>query len=250
MNGTVFAGTTAGASVTTRSPTFNITLTPAFKCAAPPFTAVQSVRDAGYAPLRLTTPMGGDVQLQTNLQGTLGDVLGQLTPVDLSFDVTGITKSTVEVVNSATGFSPGAQDGNQPFFAVQLQLVFDTRNASLTPGAYQMRFNFTSGSTGGFSALSDEFYIAQQAPCVGLSVASASSGASPTSGASVSILPTNPSMTGPATSNSSPTGAGSAAPAGNGTPAPSSAAPRWATHEPRCLGLLLFTMLFIELLQL
>ncbi|KAJ7215596.1 hypothetical protein GGX14DRAFT_608666 [Mycena pura] len=193
MNGTV-----AGTAVSALSPTFNITLASVFQCDVPSFTPVRSVRDPGYAPLRVVVPAGGTVFLQTDLQGAAGDILGQYFFFDSEWPQTTDLNATVELVNSATEFDPGAQSAPE-LGLIFGAIAFDTHNASVTPGAWKMRLNFTSSgghSPGSFSALSDEFYVAQQAPCVGLRVPAASE--SSTAGTDAATGPSAPAA-GPAT---------------------------------------------------
>ncbi|KAJ7465822.1 hypothetical protein B0H11DRAFT_2240092 [Mycena galericulata] len=180
MNGTIYNGNTPLSSVTTRSSTMNITIGDGFQCNTPAaFTPVRSLSDADYSPVRVIQPAAGDVVLQTELAGELGSVGGVLTVLDGLFDDIDMVNVTLELVNVETGFSTVPQtidSGSLPFYDDIIE--YTTNNVTLNPGTWKMRMNFTGtgpGSTGKFSALSDEFFVAQQSPCVGLAQSSSSS---------------------------------------------------------------------------
>ncbi|KAJ7878068.1 hypothetical protein B0H13DRAFT_1892865 [Mycena leptocephala] len=93
---------------------------------------------------------------------------------------------TLELVNVEAGFSTSSQS------------LATVDNVSLNPKTWKMRMNFTGtspGSTEKVSAWSDEFFVAQQSPCVGLTQSSISSSvatqSTPATGISPPTLPTS-----------------------------------------------------------
>ncbi|KAJ7652914.1 hypothetical protein B0H17DRAFT_1147254 [Mycena rosella] len=153
MNGTIWSGITTLSTTTARSNTFNVNTSTSYPCNTPPWTPVRSVTDPGYSPLRITDPVGGDVEYQTNLNdGQLSSLSVEFTVVDAFFDI--------------------LKDGDVQATNMAMTMEF-------------IRSNFTSTSPhnpGSFVAFSDEFYVALEAPCAGLTVnnsTSATSSASP-----------------------------------------------------------------------
>ncbi|KAJ7634002.1 hypothetical protein B0H17DRAFT_1149809 [Mycena rosella] len=198
MNGTIWSGTTTLSTTTARSNTFNVNTSTSYPCNTPPWMPVRSVTDPGYSPLRITDLVGGDVEYQTNLNdGQFSSLSVEFTVVDAFFDILkgGDVQATnmamtMEFVISDTEYTPGfitivPDDTNQ------LTFDYPTGNIILAPGAWKaslsahIRSNFTNTSPhnpGSFVALSDEFYVALEAPCAGLTVnnsTSATSAASP-----------------------------------------------------------------------
>ncbi|KAJ7722433.1 hypothetical protein DFH07DRAFT_856942 [Mycena maculata] len=216
MNGTIYNGNTPLSSVTTRSSTMNITIGDEFQCNTPAaFTPVRSLSDAGYSPVRVVLPVAGDVFVQTQLTGVLGLVGGTVAVVDGLFDVTDMVNPTLELVNVETGFSTSPQSlatiGNQGLLLDNGGIEYTTDNVTLNPGTWKMRMNFTGtgpGSTGKFSALSDEFFVAQQSPCVGLAQSGSSSSvatqSTPATGTSPPTLPTSSAAASTTPSSSTP----------------------------------------------
>ncbi|KAJ7926913.1 hypothetical protein B0H13DRAFT_1861920 [Mycena leptocephala] len=93
---------------------------------------------------------------------------------------------TLELVNVETGFSTSPQS------------LATVDNVTSNPGTWKMRMNFTGTgpwSTEKVSALSDELFVAQQSPCVGLTQSSTSSSiatqSTPATGISQPTLPTS-----------------------------------------------------------
>ncbi|CAK5271979.1 unnamed protein product [Mycena citricolor] len=199
MNGTV---SPTGTNVTFRSVTTNITLADeSFACTTPgAYVPVTGLADARYSPVRLTQPAAGAVFTQTDLGGALGLIGSVLTLVDLLFDLRDMVNPTLEAVNVDTGFATPAQAVNHGIIIDPSIVPYATKNVTVLPGTWKLRLNFTAtgpASTGSFSTLSDEFFVAQQAPCVGLS-GSAGSGASSSasSGATGAASQTSASTTG------------------------------------------------------
>ncbi|KAJ7844318.1 hypothetical protein B0H13DRAFT_1908937 [Mycena leptocephala] len=201
MNGTIYNGNTPLSNITTRSPTMNITIIDNFQCNTPAaFTPVRSLSDADYSPVRVIQPVAGDV-------------------VDM-------VNPTLELVNMETGFNTSPQslstvgdsESNGPLESQRLLSIFGTvryttDNVTLKPGTWKMRMNFTvidPGSTRKFSALSDEFFVAQQFPCVGLAQSSSSSSVATQStlatGTSPPTLPTSSAAASKTPSSTSPSG--------------------------------------------
>ncbi|KAF7347048.1 BTB domain-containing protein [Mycena venus] len=132
---------------------------------------VQSLSDAGYSPIRVIEPAAGDVFLQTDLTGALAFVGGTVTTVDGLFDVIDMVNPTLELVNVETGFSTSPQSladaDSQALLLHDGGITYATDNVTLNPGTWKMRVNFTGtgpGSTGKFSALSDEFFLIDRCP--------------------------------------------------------------------------------------
>ncbi|KAJ7691432.1 hypothetical protein B0H17DRAFT_1133741 [Mycena rosella] len=183
-NGTIYNGNTPLSNIATGSSTVNIAIGDAFQCNMPAaFAPVRSLSDAGYSPVRVVQPAAGDIFLQSQLTGALKLIGGTVAVVDGLFDVTDMVNPTLELVNVETRFSTSPQS---------LATVGDSESNG------PMRVNFTGtgpGSTGKFSALSDEFFVAQQSPCVGLAQSSSSSSVATQStsatGTSPPTLPTS-----------------------------------------------------------
>ncbi|KAJ7865621.1 hypothetical protein B0H14DRAFT_3133357 [Mycena olivaceomarginata] len=214
MNGTIYNGNTPLSNVTTRSPTMNITIGNNFQCNTPAaFIPVRSLSDADYSPVRVIKPVAGDVVFQTQLAGPYGSIGGFLATVDDLFDVAGVVNPTLELVNMETGFNTSPQSlENQTLFKAGF-VQYATDNVTLKPGTWKMRMNFTvtdPGSTRKFSALSDEFFVAQQSPCVGLAQSSSSSSVAAQStlatGTSPPTLPTSSAAASKTPSSTSPSG--------------------------------------------
>ncbi|CAK5271296.1 unnamed protein product [Mycena citricolor] len=199
MNGTV---SPTGTNVTFRSVTTNITLADeTFACTTPgAYVPVTGLADARYSPVRLTQPAAGAVFTQTDLGGTLGLIGSVLTLVDLLFDLRDMVNPTLEAVNVDTGFATPAQAVNHGIIIDPSIVPYATKNVTVLPGTWKLRLNFTAtgpASTGSFSTLSDEFFVAQQAPCVGLSgSAGSAASSSASSGATAAATQTSASTTG------------------------------------------------------
>ncbi|KAJ7127965.1 hypothetical protein C8R44DRAFT_101299 [Mycena epipterygia] len=195
MNGTVFDTLSAGpgqpgtpvSNTTFRSKTFTLSSGAPFACTTPTWTPVVSLADPGYSPLRLGQPNGGDTFFLTNLS-TIGTI--QVSPywVDESFTFGKIPLMTMELVESGTGKSAGSVTIND---TTQADQFLPVSSFTLSAGAWKVRTNFTSTNHGGnFVTLSDEFYIASSAPCVGLQGGnSTTSGSSPSTSSGSSSKP-------------------------------------------------------------
>ncbi|KAJ6536040.1 hypothetical protein B0H19DRAFT_1079574 [Mycena capillaripes] len=181
MNGTIWNGSTQlSTKPTTRSDTFVYTLPDdplQTVCQTTTWTPVRSVTDPGYSPLRVTSPVGGTLVVP----GKDGqNIVGEIVKVDVTFDI-GNMVQMVEMVNTQTGYSAGAQTVKPSFWDdVDVpDLVYDTSHLTLDPGSWKLRTNFTSNSThnpGSFVAYSDEFFIvlANETTCAANSISSAS----------------------------------------------------------------------------
>ncbi|KAJ6631971.1 hypothetical protein B0H10DRAFT_1937706 [Mycena sp. CBHHK59/15] len=163
------------------------------------FTPVRSITDPAYTPLQIQTPGGGGVCYQTELIGPTRAIFMDLAAIDTLFDPTNMDL-TVEVVRTDSGYSTAVQTIPQKDTSL-LEFNVYTGNVTLDPGgwrasvmhrislvnqftALQVRVNYSSSSPhdpGKFVALSDEFYVALQAPCVGLAVANSTSTSTSTS---------------------------------------------------------------------
>ncbi|KAJ6561305.1 hypothetical protein B0H10DRAFT_2366107 [Mycena sp. CBHHK59/15] len=107
INGTIWTGATQIGTTTALSNTINFTGIALDPCHPVTWTPVRSVTDPGYTPLRITSPVGGSLIVPTETV-TAGVVVGTLTKVDLTFDAENMNQ-TMEMVNTQTGFSAGAQ---------------------------------------------------------------------------------------------------------------------------------------------
>ncbi|KAJ7174874.1 hypothetical protein C8R46DRAFT_1081951 [Mycena filopes] len=178
MNGTIYDSNNSVVSNTTaRSPTMNVPAAATFQCLSPAFEPLRSVSDPGYSPVRIILPAAGSVFLLSGFLG--GDTVGELSEVDRRFSTADVDSATVELVNTATGFSTSPQPVTGGDLAEGK--IFYTGNTSVTPGGWKLRMNYTAKSTGPLVSLSDEFYFALQAPCDGLA-SSASASSAPPSG--------------------------------------------------------------------
>ncbi|KAJ6569156.1 TAP-like protein-domain-containing protein [Mycena capillaripes] len=116
-----------------------------------------SLADPAYSPLRLTLPVGGQKFTQSSLSGPTGQIDVTVVRVDARFDFSNV-QSTLEVVNTVTGFSSGVQKQIFDF----LTASYSTSNVTLDPGSWKVRANFTSNrpaNPGTFMAYSDEFFV-------------------------------------------------------------------------------------------
>ncbi|KAJ6576821.1 hypothetical protein B0H10DRAFT_2236195 [Mycena sp. CBHHK59/15] len=194
INGTIWTGATQIGTTTALSNTINFTGIALDPCHPVTWTPVRSVTDPGYTPLRITSPVGGSLIVPTETV-TAGVVVGTLTKVDLTFDAENMNQ-TMEMVNTQTGFSAGAQTIISRITG-ELSLVYDISQITLDPGSWkaslhftptrghsqpkyllQMRTNFTSPdphNPGPFVVYSDEVFIvaASYTPCPPNSTSSA-----------------------------------------------------------------------------
>ncbi|KAJ6569163.1 hypothetical protein B0H19DRAFT_1256823 [Mycena capillaripes] len=160
MNGTIFNGATSLSShASALSNTFTLTANPG-SCVAGTFAPVRSLADPAYSPLRLTLPVGGQNFTQSSLSGPTGQIDVTVVRVDARFDLCSFSnvQSTLEVVNTVTGFSSGVQKQIFDF----LTASYSTSNVTLDPGSWKVRANFTSNrppNPGTFMAYSDEFFV-------------------------------------------------------------------------------------------
>ncbi|KAF7367961.1 hypothetical protein MSAN_00861300 [Mycena sanguinolenta] len=148
-----------------------------FLCTIPTFTPVVSVTDPNYSPLRIGQPLAGTVYYLNNIS-TLGLILVSANFIDASFgvgDSTNASPATMEVVKSGSLESVGSVVLNGTLLQVS---GLPTDKFKLTAGAFRVRADFTDPNHpgGNFSALSDEFYIASEGPCVGLQKGTSTTG--------------------------------------------------------------------------
>ncbi|KAF7362960.1 BTB domain-containing protein [Mycena venus] len=143
MNATVYDSSNSPlATIITRSPSINITLTTSFQCLTPAFTPVSSVCDPAYSPLRIMTPAGGAVFPQNILNNSgSSNITGTLSIVDGSLDIENLN-ATLELVNLDTGVSTAAQSVPQTEID-KLTVRYSTGNITLEPGTWKLRMNFT-----------------------------------------------------------------------------------------------------------
>ncbi|KAF7369521.1 BTB domain-containing protein [Mycena venus] len=195
MNGTIYNGDTvlsAMSKLSTLSNTFSIPDS-GVPCSAGTFTPITGLNDPAYHPLRFTTPLGGHVITLAEITGPFASLSIQLGLIDVLFgELDGI--STVEVINSETGFNAGVQHAHLAF------PEYITSNITLDPGSWKVRMNFTifapANYPGAFSLESEEFFIVADSSSKPNCTTSSSSSAS-ASGAGSGTVPaqSNPAST-------------------------------------------------------
>ncbi|KAJ7190806.1 hypothetical protein GGX14DRAFT_482414, partial [Mycena pura] len=143
LTGTIYNGDTilaGNSSASALSNTFSIPDS-GVPCSAGTFTPVTSVTDPAYSPVRITAPVGGDVLVQSLLTADL-------------------EPTTVEVINTQTGFTAGGQHTQLELDAT---ILYMTNNVTLDVGSWKVRMNFTvhalSNYPGVFSLQSEEFFV-------------------------------------------------------------------------------------------
>ncbi|KAF7346832.1 hypothetical protein MSAN_01822300 [Mycena sanguinolenta] len=182
MNATIYSGSLPLSTIVTNSRTFNISLVTSYQCETPTFTPVTSISDVTYSPLRLVTPMAGAVFPRNILNSNFGNITGSLYIVDGSFNTESIN-ATLELVSLGTGFTTPVQQVPQTAIDTR-STMYSTSKITLAPGTTKLRMNFTDSTENGapcLTSLSDEFYIAIDSPCVGLSSGTSASAASASS---------------------------------------------------------------------
>ncbi|KAJ7266279.1 hypothetical protein C8J57DRAFT_1511206 [Mycena rebaudengoi] len=159
---------------TQRSQSFSV-VQKAFECMIPAWEPVRSVSDPGFGPLRLDRPNGGEVYYLATATRTM-------TPVSYSIGVVQDASITLELVNTRTGASAGAQTLIEEDFGFS---DLDMNNFKIEVGPWKACNTLCKRSN---FMLTEEFYISSRIPCAGLVVGkSTTSGGSGGSGALTSI---------------------------------------------------------------
>ncbi|KAF7378413.1 BTB domain-containing protein [Mycena sanguinolenta] len=161
LTGTIYNGDSVlsgNSSASALSNTFSIPDS-GVPCSAGTFTPVTSVTDSAYSPVRITAPVGGGVLVQSSLTGPAGSFVIHVDAVDALF-VANLEPTTIEVINTQTGFNAGVQHTQ---LALDATILYMTNNVTLDPGSWKVRMNFTvlapSNYPGVFSLQSEEFFV-------------------------------------------------------------------------------------------
>ncbi|KAJ7902201.1 hypothetical protein B0H13DRAFT_2027112 [Mycena leptocephala] len=188
LTGTIYNGDTilaGNSSASALSNTFSIPDS-GVPCSAGTFTPVTSVTDPAYSPVRITAPVGGNVLVQSSITGPAGSFVIHVDAVDASF-FANLEPTTMEVINTQTGFNAGVQHTQLELDAT---ILYRTNNVTLDPGSWKVRMNFTvlapSGYPGVFSLKSEEFFVVAASGDSPNCTSSSSSSSSMASGSSAS----------------------------------------------------------------
>ncbi|KAJ7266074.1 hypothetical protein C8J57DRAFT_1329355 [Mycena rebaudengoi] len=258
MNGTIYNGNTilpSGSAFSTLSNTFSISDSNV-PCSAGTFTPITGLNDPAYHPLRYSTPVGGDVRTQNSVTGPFSSLSFGFERIDSHFTIPFRVATTMEIINTITGFNAGVQSSIFGF-----SMSYTTSNITLNPGSWKIRTNFTifkpAPYPGVFSLESEEFFIMadvnSQPTCTS---PSSSGGSSSGGGSSTDSTQTTPAATstgsGPKQSNEpSPPAASGANPFQTPSSSPNSAAfMKDGKSQSGWMRALLCAILFITIGQL
>ncbi|KAJ7055681.1 hypothetical protein C8F01DRAFT_1157275 [Mycena amicta] len=164
LSGTVFSGSTVvTAKILATSQTFGVTRVgtgdPCGNVTFSPINTTTSTAAGTYSPWRMAVPVGGAVYSAKDLAASGGAIRYQMVLVDGLFNSTGM-QPTLDLVNVATNASVGSQGIS---FDKALVPNFLTSNLSLTPGTWQLRATMIGAQSGNAIAVSDQFYIKDDA---------------------------------------------------------------------------------------
>ncbi|KAJ7249674.1 hypothetical protein C8J57DRAFT_1356395 [Mycena rebaudengoi] len=251
MTGTIYNGNTALSgtnTVTTLSNTFSIRDS-GVPCSAGTFTPIKGLTDPAYQPVRITSPVGGEVISQPSITGPFGSFVVHVNAVDVLFRAS-LEPATMEVINTVTGFNAGVQNTK---LGLDSTILYNTNNVTLDPGSWKVRMNFTILSPaylpGKYSLESEEFFVVAEG---GKPNCTSSSGSSSTvSGGGPTPSGGGPAPSGSTANQSSPPTVSGADPSQSSSPAGQGAAS--LPHNPLqslWVGVLIPVLLFLSAREL